>query len=71
MKGCWTRWAVVVGLCFSLRRAFKNPPKRHGAEDVGGVAGIMMSMLSWVSMVSEGYSAVAMVLCFGGDHGAR
>jgi len=31
---------IVVGLCFSLRRAFNNPPKRHGVEDVGGVAGI-------------------------------
>ena len=28
----------VVGLCFSLLRAFNNPPKRHGVEDVGGVA---------------------------------
>ena len=41
-KGCWTRWTIVVGLCFSfsLRRALKKPPKRHGVEDVGGVAGI-------------------------------
>jgi len=27
--------------------------------------------LSRVSIMSEGYSAAAMVLCFGGDHGAR
>ena len=27
-------------LCFSLRRVFCNPSKRHGVEDVGGVAGI-------------------------------
>ena len=31
----------------------------------------MMSMLSRVSVMSEGYSAAAMVLCFGGDLGAR
>jgi len=30
----------------------------------------MMSMLSRVSIMSEGHLA-AMVLCFGGDHGAR
>ena len=30
----------------------------------------MMPMLSRVSMMSEGYSAAAMVLCFGGDCGA-
>ena len=32
--------AIVVGLCFPLHRAFNNPPKSHGVEDVGGVAGI-------------------------------
>ena len=31
----------------------------------------VMSMLPRMSMVSEGYSAAAMVLCFGGNHGAR
>ena len=25
---------------FSLRRAFNNPPKRHGVENVGGAAGV-------------------------------
>jgi len=31
----------------------------------------MMPMFPRVSMVPEGYSAAAMVLCFGGDHGAQ
>jgi len=40
-------------------------------EDVGGVAGIDdVDVVAGVNM-SEGYSAAAMVLCFGGDHGAR
>ena len=42
------------------RRGMKDADGAEGADDVGGVAG-----------VSEGYSAAAMVLCFGGDHGAR
>ena len=53
---------IVVGLCFSLRRAFNNPPKRHRVEDVGGVAGI-----DDVD-VAAGVNDVGKVL--GGGHGA-
>jgi len=53
---------IVVGLCFSLRRAFNSPPKRHGVEDVGGVADI-----DYADVVT-GVNYVGRVL--GGGHGA-
>jgi len=57
-----------------LHRAFNNPPKRRGVEDVGGVVGIddvdVAAGVNYVGKVLDG-SAAAMVLCFGGDHGAR
>ena len=43
-------------------------------EDVGGVVGIddvdVAAGVNYVGKVLDG-SAAAMVLCFGGDHGAR
>ena len=50
------------GLCFSLRRAFNNPPLRHGMKDVGGVAGFDDFN------VVAGVNYVGRVL--GGGHGA-
>ena len=54
-----------------MRRAFNNPPKGTGWKTSVVSRVSMMPMLSRVTIMSERYSAAAIVLCFGGDHGAR